>query len=75
MAYCVPAKTPAMGIPLSSVMFAGLSAVTESKLQIPMVLFQGFQVVAGSLLTLAFRKWIRPEEERELAEKGEVNVA
>ncbi|KAI9755789.1 MAG: kinesin-like protein Klp5 [Chaenotheca gracillima] len=58
IAYCVPAKTPAMGVPLASVMFAGLSPVTESKLQIPLIIFQGFQIAAGSLLTLAFRKWI-----------------
>ena len=32
--YCVPAKTPAMGVPLSNVMFVGLSLVTESKMQI-----------------------------------------
>ena len=64
VAYCVPAKTPAMGVPLANVMFAGLSAINVSKIQIPMVIFQGFQIAAGSLLTIAFRRWIRPEEER-----------
>ncbi|KAE9966946.1 hypothetical protein BLS_006665 [Venturia inaequalis] len=61
--YCVPAKTPAMGVPLANVMFIGLSAQLESKIQIPMVIYQGLQIVAGSLLTMAFRHWIRPEEE------------
>ena len=58
VAYVVPAKTPAMGVPLSNVMFAGLSPITESKLQIPMVIFQGLQIAAGSLLTIVFRNWI-----------------
>jgi len=58
VAYVVPAKTPAMGVPLSNVMFAGLSPITASKLQIPMVIFQGLQIAAGSLLTLVFREWI-----------------
>lgn len=64
VAYCVPAKTPAMGVPLSAVMFSGLPAITKSKIQIPMVIFQGFQIAAGSLMTIAFRRWLRSEEER-----------
>ena len=64
VAYCVPAKTPAMGVPLSNVMFPGLPAITASKIQIPMVIFQAFQIVGGSLMTIAFRSWIRPDEER-----------
>ena len=63
MAYCVPAKTPAMGVPLSNVMFPGLPAMTASKIQIPMVIFQAFQIAGGSLMTIAFRRWIRPDEE------------
>ena len=60
--YCVPAKSPALGVPLANVMFIGLSAQLESKIQIPMVIYQGLQIVAGSLLTLAFRWWIHPDE-------------
>lgn len=71
VAYCVPAKTLAMGVPLSSVMYAGLSTLTKSKIQIPMIIFQGFQVAGGSLLTIAFRKWIRPDEERVEAKRAE----
>lgn len=63
VAYIVPAKTPAMGVPLSNVMFSGLSPITASKLQIPMVIFQGLQIAAGSLLTLVFRRWIGNGEE------------
>ena len=64
IAYIVPAKTPAMGVPLSNVMFPGLSPVAASKLQIPMVIFQGLQIGAGSLLTLVFRKWIGENNEK-----------
>ena len=65
VAYCVPAKTPAMGVPLATIMFTGLSPLTQSKIQIPMVIFQGFQIAAGSLLTVIFRKWVQADEERE----------
>lgn len=80
IAYCVPAKTPAMGVPLSNVMFAGLSLLTESKMQIPMILFQGLQITISSLMTIAFRKWIRPDEERaeadeEYTEDGKSNTS
>ena len=62
VAYCVPAKTPAIGIPLSTVLFVGLSRTTQAKIQIPMVIYQGLQVAAGSLLTMAFRRWIQREQ-------------
>lgn len=65
VAYVVPAKTPAMGVPLSNVMFAGLLPITASKVQIPMVVFQGLQIAAGSVLTLVFRKWIGSGEGEE----------
>jgi sodium/bile acid cotransporter 7 len=65
--YCVPAKTPAMGVPLANVMFLGLSPQLESKIQIPMVIYQGLQIFAGSLLTLVFRRWIEPEKQRTAA--------
>lgn len=61
--YCCPAKTPAMGVPLSSVMYVGLTAINKSKIQIPMVVYQAFQIAAGSVLTIVFRKWIPSEED------------
>ena len=69
VAYCVPAKSPAMGVPLSVVLFTGLSTLTKAEIQIPLVIFQGLQIVGGSLITLAFRRWIRPDEERADAER------
>ena len=76
VAYCVPAKTPAMGVPLSNVMYPGLATITASKIQIPMVIFQAFQIAGGSLMTIAFRKWIRPDEDCERdAEKAGLEVS
>lgn len=63
--YCVPAKTPAMGVPITAVMYVGLSRQNSSKIQIPMVIYQGLQILFSSLLTMAHRRWIREEEERE----------
>lgn len=65
VAYCVPAKTPAMGVPISTVMFLGLSTIDESKIQIPLVTYQGIQIAFGSLLTMVLRKWIDKEHKDE----------
>ena len=69
VAYCVPAKSAAIGVLLSIVLFSGLSTLTKAQIQIPLVIFQGLQVVGGSLMTVAFRRWIRPDEERADAER------
>ena len=45
-------------------MFSELPAIVASKIQIPMVPFQAFQIGGGSLMTILFRRWIRPDEER-----------
>jgi len=63
----VPAKTPAMGVPISNVMFVGILAITSSKIQIPMVIFQGFQIAFGSVLTIFFRKWTGTQKDKRLA--------
>ncbi len=63
--YCVPAKSLAIGVPLTTVLCVGLSRAEESKLQIPMVIFQGLQVASASMLTIPFRRWMRLEEEAE----------
>jgi sodium/bile acid cotransporter 7 len=70
MSDCVPAKSIAIGVPLVSVLFIGLSRRKQSKLQIPQVIFQGLQIPAGSLMTLPFRRWVCAEEEAE--EKAEM---
>ncbi|KAF2663091.1 sodium bile acid symporter family protein [Microthyrium microscopicum] len=66
--YCVPAKTPAMGVPISTVLFVGLTPMLEAKLQLPLVLYQGLQIMAGTILTGPFRRWV--DSERQEAEPG-----
>lgn len=65
--YCVPAKSIAIGVPLSSVLFVGLSRTQQSKLQIPMIIFQGIQIASASLMTIPFRHWVRGEEKADRA--------
>ncbi|KAI7235795.1 hypothetical protein KC330_g4060 [Hortaea werneckii] len=66
--YCVPAKGPAMGVPLATTIFAGIEPVLESKILIPIVIYQGLQVALGTLLVPVFRKWIDRDEARKKAE-------
>ncbi|OAL52666.1 hypothetical protein IQ07DRAFT_610279 [Pyrenochaeta sp. DS3sAY3a] len=68
--YCCPAKALAMVVPLSSVMYLNISPIEQAKLQIPAIIFQAFQVSIGGILTIVFRRWIRPEEQKEEAEKN-----
>ena len=68
--YCVPAKGPAMGVPLSTTIFAGMNPVLRSKIQIPIVIFQGLQIACGSLLIAVFRKWLAAEEKRRVENGG-----
>ncbi|EED22586.1 sodium bile acid symporter family protein [Talaromyces stipitatus ATCC 10500] len=57
VSYLVPTKTPAMGVPLTTIMFVGLSAAAQSRMRLPMVIFQAIQTSASSLLTIPLRKW------------------
>ncbi|KAI8937959.1 hypothetical protein NX059_005641 [Plenodomus lindquistii] len=68
--YCCPAKALAMVVPLTSVMYINISPVDQSKMQIPAIMFQAFQVGIGGIMTISFRKWIRSEEEMEEAQKN-----
>ena len=70
MCYCVPAKGPAMGVPLSTTIFAGMDPVLRSKIQIPIVIFQGLQIACGGALIGVFRKWIATEEARRAQNGG-----
>jgi len=67
--YCCPAKALAMVVPLTSVMYINIDPVDQSKMQIPAIIFQAFQVAIGGIMTIGFRRWIRPEEEKEEAEQ------
>ena len=69
--YCIPAKTPAMGVPLAQTIYVGLTPLQSSKLQVPLVFFQGLQIAGGSLLLGTFRWWIGREEKRVEARKDQ----
>ncbi|RMZ89714.1 hypothetical protein DV736_g3045, partial [Chaetothyriales sp. CBS 134916] len=64
VAMCAPAKTLALGMPLSFVVFVNISALDEAKIQIPMLLFQVLQMAMASLSTLGFRRWVDAGEQR-----------
>ncbi|KAI7371386.1 hypothetical protein KC328_g17552, partial [Hortaea werneckii] len=66
--YCVPAKGPAVGVPLATTIFAGIEPVLESKILIPIVIYQGLQVALGTLLVPVFRKWVERDEARKKTE-------
>jgi sodium/bile acid cotransporter 7 len=68
--YCTPAKALAMVVPLTTTMYIGIDPVDQSKMQIPAIVFQAFQVAIGGIMTIGFRRWIRPEEEKDEAEKN-----
>lgn len=72
MTYCVAAKGPAFGVPLSDAIFSGIDLELESKIQVPIGIYAALQMAFGSILVLIFRKWIASAErnERERAEKG-----
>jgi sodium/bile acid cotransporter 7 len=59
--YCAPAKSVAILVPVSLTLFKGLDPVLQSKLQVPIVIYQGLQVVGGSLLIHPFRHWIEKD--------------
>lgn len=67
--YTVPAKGPAMGVPLSTTIFAGMDLALQSKIQIPIVIFQGLQIAGGSIMIAVFRRWMAAEEARMRVEK------
>lgn len=66
VAMCAPAKTLALGMPLSFLMFRGITGLDEAKIQIPMLMFQVLQMGLASLTTIAFRKWVDAVEPKKL---------
>lgn len=68
--YCVPAKGIAMGVPLSTTIFAGIPLELQSKIEIPIVIYQGLQLAFGSILVPIFRRWVDAKEH----ENGNVDI-
>ncbi|PIA98706.1 putative membrane protein [Cercospora beticola] len=62
IAYCVTGKGPATGIPLSISIFEGLDLVLESKLQIPVVIYQSLSIGFGTMIIPVLRRWIARDE-------------
>ena len=65
LCYCVPAKGIAMGVPLSTTLFAGIDLRLQSKIEIPLVIYQGLQLAFGSILVPIFRKWMDRQKEQD----------
>ena len=68
--YCVPAKGIVMGVPLSTTIFAGIPLGLQSKIEIPIVIYQGLQLAFGSILVPGFRRWVDAEKNRDLDREG-----
>lgn len=67
VAFVVPTKTPAIGLPLTGVLFAGLAPASVARIRIATVIFQAVQVASSSVLTIPLRRWEakrRKSEER-----------
>ena len=71
VAMTAPAKTLALGMPLSFLMFEGIGDLEEAKIQVPMLLFQVLQMGLASLSTLGFRRWVDRGEPRRKEVSGE----
>jgi sodium/bile acid cotransporter 7 len=55
---CVPAKGIVMGVPLSTTIFGGIDLALQSRVQIPIVIYQGLQLAFASILVPIFRRWV-----------------
>lgn len=68
MCYVIPAKTPALGVPLINAMYLSNSAVdakTKSILQIPLILYQIEQLVFSQSTIPLFRRWIVKDQKKQ----------
>ncbi|KAK8074620.1 hypothetical protein PG997_009283 [Apiospora hydei] len=55
--FCIPTKSPALGIPLATILFAGMSAEDTAKVYIPLIIFQFVQTCLSNLATIPLRRW------------------
>lgn len=67
--FCVSTKTPALGLPLITALYAGLDASSSAKLTVPMVLYQCVQTCLSSLATIPLRRWRKEESNLEDAKE------
>ncbi|KAK4632790.1 Solute carrier RCH1 [Fulvia fulva] len=62
--YCVTGKGPAVGVPLATSFFSGLSLELSSKIQVPIVVYQAIMIAGGSIAIVVFRRWVERDEAR-----------
>lgn len=74
VAMCAPAKTLALGMPLSFLMFRGITGLDEAKIQIPMLMFQVLQMGLASLTTILFRRWVDAAEPKKVNADEEASI-
>lgn len=63
--FCGSAKGVALGGPIVSLLYGGVSPVAAATIQLPLVIYQGSQVVAGQGLVVLLRRWKERIERRE----------
>ena len=74
VAMCAPAKTLALGIPMSFLLFTNITGLEEAKIQIPMLMFQVLQMGLASLATIGFRRWVDAGEKKVQPEDKEAEA-
>lgn len=66
-AFCIPTKSPALGMPLAAVIFAGISEEQAAKVCIPLVFYQCIQTCLSSLATIPLQRWQARQPRKEYA--------
>ncbi|EME47924.1 hypothetical protein DOTSEDRAFT_69753 [Dothistroma septosporum NZE10] len=75
--YCVTGKGPAVGVPLATSFFSGLTLELSSRIQVPIVIYQAIMITGGSIAIVIFRRWIDRDEanQRNIEQQHEENTA
>ncbi|GAA5952958.1 hypothetical protein JCM3765_003018 [Sporobolomyces pararoseus] len=77
--FCGAAKGAALGAPIVAILYSGLSPQDGATISLPIVLYQGSQIVLGQVTVAILKAWhrrIKAKDENRLTEKAEtVNSA
>lgn len=63
VAFCAPAKSQAMGIPLVQAMWAAADDATRARLQIPLVLYTAEGILIAQVLVFFFKRWLAHDDD------------
>ncbi|GAA5865208.1 hypothetical protein JCM1840_003946 [Sporobolomyces johnsonii] len=66
--FCGAAKGAALGAPIVAIMYGGLPGSAQGIVSLPVVLFQGSQVVLGQVTVAILKAWHRRVKRRETAD-------